>query len=43
MFYLGLAPPAMDSATVLFDDVAFVEWRVASEIPGGTWHAADFV
>lgn len=43
MFYLGLAPPAMDRATVQFDDVAFVEWREASELPGATWHAADFV
>ena len=43
MFYLGLAPPAMDSATVQFDDVAFVEWREAGDLPGGTWHSADFV
>ncbi len=43
MFYLGLAPPAMDSAVVRFDDVGFVEWREAAALPGGTWHAADFV
>jgi poly-gamma-glutamate capsule biosynthesis protein CapA/YwtB (metallophosphatase superfamily) len=43
MFYLGLAPPAMDRATIQLDDVAFVEWREASELPGASWNAADFV
>jgi hypothetical protein len=43
MFYLGLSPPAMDTASVQFDEVAFVEWREAVELPAGIWHAADFV
>ena len=33
MFYLGLTPPSSGDATLTVDDVEFVEWRAAEDLP----------
>ena len=42
MLYLGLEPPADGLSVLLVDDIQFMEWRIAEELPD-TFFAVDAV